>query len=628
MLRNFRASLTPIDSTRIVRRQLPAVCTLALLGLASTPTGPAVAAMSWTKVTDASNPIVTDQGADSQKYYGASWIDYDGDGDIDLFVDQDLLYRNDGAGVFTKILTSGLGSLKTTTQPFSMEGQSWADVDNDGDLDAFLSGEVGYLYRNAAGLFTPVQSGAIGTGLDNRGWACTWADYDNDGFVDLMITLPDGFIPGPTSSNHLFHNDGPPNWTFTRVTSEPITSEIAPFTVATWADYDDDGDQDLFIGSGPANGTVIPDYLYRNLLTETGTANFERILDAPIGTDLQDGQVWNWIDYDNDGDLDAYLTNYAGTSGTGMANRLYRHESDGSFTPITGQPIVLDADPSLASTWGDLDNDGDLDCFVATDGSVRDRIYENNNDGTFTSIFTTPLSGVAFATRSATLGDYDDDGDLDLFVNAPTIRRSLYRNETTGNHWLKATLVGTVSNRAAIGARVRIKATIWGQPVWQRRDVSAQNQFQGQNDLRQHFGLGDAAVIDSLIVDWPSGRQSILTGVARDQHITLAEPTSASLETTEARQVGRPVLLGSWPAPFAEGTQVRLRLHSDAPAVLAVHDATGREQRRIVLTSAAGDQVVTWDGRDARGAELPGGVYWLRLESAGRSDRLQVVRIR
>jgi hypothetical protein len=597
---------------------------LLLVGLSLWPAAGA-RAFSFTKVTDPGNPIVTDPGADNQKYYGTSWIDYDGDGDIDLYRDPTFLYRNDGGGAFTKITTSGIGSQSVTTQPFSMEGNSWADTDNDGDPDVFLSGEVGVFYRNTGGQFTPVLSGGIGDISGNRGWACAWGDYDNDGLVDLVVTHPRGFIPGPPLPNHFFHNDGPPGYNFTPVQGEPITDGLAPYTIATWADYDDDGDQDLFIGAGPVNGTVAPDYLYRNLLTETGQAHFERILDPPIGTDPQDGQVWNWIDYDNDGDLDAYLTNYVGTT-SGMPNRLYRHETDGSFTAITGQTIVTDADPDLASVWADFDNDGDLDCFVATDGPRADHLYQNNGDGTFSSVVGTPLTATAFPTRGATAGDYDNDGDVDLYVYGPSGNPSLYRNDVTGMHWLSIRLVGSSSNRSAIGARVRVKATLGGVPVWQRRDVSAQNTFQGQNDLRAHFGLRDAAQVDSLEIRWPGGIVQVLTGVAANQFLTVTEPGSARVGDGHASGE-RGAILECLPQPSSADVWLRLRIPGGPEGgFLAIHDASGRELR--VLPVGRGQTAVRWDGLDAAGRKVAAGVYPVRLRSDGIELSTTLIRVR
>ncbi len=242
----------------------------------------------FTRVTDPNNPIVTDTGPG--QYSGCSWIDFDNDNDLDLYVNHDFLYRNDGNGIFVRIATNiGDGQFLVTGN-----GNSWADYDNDGDLDIFVSSSISFLYRNdGGGNFTKITEGAIGGGNTNRGWACAWADFDNDGYVDLVITHPCGFVPGVCTTNHLFRNDGPPNFTFTKIDTGVIVTDQKAYTVATWSDYDQDGDMDLFIGSGPASGTPATDNLYRNMLTETGNPFFERITTSPIATDLVDGQVWN-----------------------------------------------------------------------------------------------------------------------------------------------------------------------------------------------------------------------------------------------------------------------------------------------------------------------------------------------
>jgi hypothetical protein len=482
---------------------------LALALLTSLP----AQSQTFFKVPSAGNPILTDP---SSGYSGAAWIDMNGDGNLDLFVNNSFLYRGDGSGGFTKVPTA-IGS---GIAPTLGNGVTWGDYDNDGDLDAYIASRNSALYANdGSGSFTLVTAGEIGLTLANRGWSPAWGDFNADGNLDLAITHPAGFIPGAPLTNHLFVNDGPPGYSFTRVTTGPIVTGLDSYTVGSWSDFDGDGDLDYFIGAGPANGTLQPDYLYRNRLVETGTADFVPIVDAPIATEPQDGQLWNWVDHDNDGDLDAYLTNWSGGIG-GLENRLYRNDG-GTFSKITTGAIVTDSDSSLSSVWGDYDNDGDLDCFVANDQAQQDRYYSNNGDGTFTSLTNTLTEIVTH--RGASAGDYDNDGDLDLFVDGPGLGgRSLFRNDTAnGNHWLKLSLVGVDSNTSGIGAKVRATARIGGTEVTQLREVSAQNTFNGHNSLVVHFGLGDATIVDGVVVEWPSGHVQTLWGVAPDRSLAV-----------------------------------------------------------------------------------------------------------
>jgi hypothetical protein len=473
-------------------------------------------AQTFTMNPDPASVVLTDV---SSGYSGASWVDVDNDGKLDLYVNNNFLYKGNGAGGFTKV-TAGVGS----SIPLALgNGNSWADFDNDGDLDVYVASQNSALYRNnGSGVFAVVNVAPINQFSGNRGWAAAWADLDNDGDLDLAVTHPAGFVPGAPTTNHLFLNNGPPGYTFTRVLTGPIVTGINSYTVGTWSDYDNDGDSDYFIGAGPANGTTQPDFLYRNLLVETGIPNnFEFITDAPIATDLQDGQVWNWIDYDNDGDLDAYVTNYGAPAG--LANRLYRNDG-GTFTSITTGPIVTDSDISLGSVWGDFDNDGDLDVYVTND-SQPGRYYANNGDGSFTSTTNALTNGPAH--RGATAGDYDNDGDLDIFADGPSGSRSLFRNDTAGgSHWLKLRLEGVVSNRSAVGAKVRATAQIGGQSVTQLREISTQNTFNGQNSLIVHFGIGDAATVDRLVIEWPSRIVQTLRNVNANQLLSVREEST------------------------------------------------------------------------------------------------------
>ncbi len=537
-------------------------------------------------------------------YTGASWVDFNGDGHLDLFVNNAFLFRNEGDGSFTQIATSfrvdlGLGN-----------GNTWADYDNDGDLDVFICNTQSYLYRNNGNeTFTPMAE-ETSDAIASRGWSCAWADIDNDGNVDLAITHPAGFVGTPLT-NHLFMNDGPPDYTFTRVTTGAIVTGLAAYTVGTWSDYDLDGDMDYFVGAGPANGTPARDFLYRNRLVETGEATFVRITGGVIATDLQDGQLWNWIDYDNDGDLDAYLTNWGGTNG-GMANRLYR--KDGSdFTRVTSGAIVEDVDVSLSSVWGDFDNDGDLDCYVTNDGIQPDRYYQNNGDGTFARIDTMAVAQ-AQTRRGASAGDFDNDGDLDLLVVGPGEAFGFYRNDlNNGYNWLKVKTIGTASNRSGIGVKVRAKATIGGSVIWQMREVSSQNTFNGHNSLDVHFGLGDATIVDSLWLAWPSGTVDVYTQVDVNQMLVATEGQGVMpVANEEAPALPKAFALEqNYPNPFNPVTMIGYRLPQRVFVTLKVFDALGRVVATLVEGfKPAGQHHVRWDA-----ANLASGVYLYRLEA-------------
>ncbi|MEZ5013095.1 MAG: FG-GAP-like repeat-containing protein [Chitinophagales bacterium] len=485
-------------------------------------------AQIFTKVTDTSNDLVAAPGAASGTYTGCAFIDFDNDGDLDLFWTRSGLYKNTGDGSFTKVLDSHI-------RVNSGFGTTWSDYNNDGNIDVFISAGTAFgsvLYRNNGdGTFQQIQGGDLADSIALSGWGCAFADINNDTYTDIVIAAPFGFA-GITDSNKLLINNG--DETFYRLDTSIICQGTAPYTVPSWSDYDMDGDMDCFIGSGPANGTVAPDYLYRNELVETGMQNaFTKITTAPIATDGVDGQIWNWIDYDNDGDLDAYLTNYVGaTGGVGMQNNLYRNNG-GVFQKMTFADvgsIVSDQGLSLSSVWQDFDNDGDLDCFVTNDAG-KNTFYLNNNDGSFTKVTDEAPVLNNGSCYGATAGDYDEDGDMDLFVAGVGAQKALYKNgsETNGNHWVTFTLRGNGpgivagSNVSAIGARVHVRALINGIAVWQMREISAQNSFNSMNALQAHFGLGNAPIVDSMIIEWPSGIRDTCVDIAINTAYSVQE---------------------------------------------------------------------------------------------------------
>ncbi len=356
-------------------------------------------------------------------------------------------------------------------------------------------------------------SGAISSSeTDNRGWAASWGDYNNDGFIDLVIASPKGFVGGSPIPSILYLNNG--DGRFTQVTDYEFTKLLTTYTVATWSDYDLDGDLDLFFGAGPV-GTApnAPDFLYKNMLKETGTVSLERITTGTIATDIQNGQVWNWIDIDNDGDLDAYVTNYGG-----VKDHLYINDN-GNYKSVDNDATTIDGQ-HLANNWGDTDNDGDLDLIITSE--TQNYFYKNDGNGNLTSDST--AFTIEAAGRGVSLGDYDDDGDLDVFISGSGEGTGLFmNNNSNGNNWINFVCKGSVSNKAAIGTKVKIKANVNGKTVWQMREISAQNSFNAMNSLRVHFGLGNAATVDSAVVIWPQGGTSVLTNLQPNKFYEVTE---------------------------------------------------------------------------------------------------------
>ncbi len=468
---------------------------------------------------------------------------------------QKFLFRNLGNGNFEQ-----LSDVAGVTLGQAASGSSWGDLDNDGDLDCISASTVSGLHYNLGNYTFELKNNLLPGFADYRAWDCAMADADNNGRLDLFFAHADGFPQGSIQQPCKFYMQGT-DGVFSEITGYEFATEFRPYTIPVWMDYDLDGDQDLFIGTGPG-GSAGPDYCYRNMLQETGTFSLERITAAPFNA-LQDGQVYNAIDYDNDGDMDICLTNYAGAQ-----TRFYRNQQN-NFSAIN-TPFTLQGQ-FLSNAWGDMDNDGDLDVLITRDNPTS-VVYYQNNGGVFAAAKT--AANVATNACGLALADYDNDGDLDFYLNGAGTGRSLFRNDTlSGNRkWAQFTLQGGPSNRSAIGALIRVKAKIGGQNVWQIRSVSAHNTFQGQHDLRQHFGLKDASSLDSIIVKWPSGLVQTFTGLPSNQFYTIIEGVDISPVVTPEKNL-QSIPLEISPNPGKQEFRIRAALKMVA---VELFDSTGK----------------------------------------------------
>lgn len=442
---------------------------------------------------------------------------------------------------------------------------AWGDYDNDGYLDLLITNwtEPNYLYHNDGPPdypFTRITGGDIA--VDNANSAgSAWGDYDNDGDLDLFIANSTGydnflyqnsgapdymlsrvttgtivndggqsvgcawedydrdgdldlFVANNDEANFLYRNDGPPAYGFTKITAGALVEDIENSLGCSWADYDGDGYSDLFI----ANLNGENNALYHN--DGPPDYGFTRVLSGAIVTDGGSSRGGSWGDYDNDGDLDLLVANQD------ASNFLYQNNGDGSFTKVASGVIVSDIEDSGGSGWADYDLDGDLDLFVASfiGTSYNDVLYRNDGAGTFVRIAGEPLVSDTGKSFGCAWGDYDNDGDPDLAVaNWDGQNNFLYRNNQENRHWLQVQLQGQYANRDGVGAMVQAKANIAGNPLWQTRQVSTQTGLYGQEPLRLTFGVQDAAQVDSLVIRWPSGTVQVLPDVDIGQLLTVTE---------------------------------------------------------------------------------------------------------
>lgn len=469
---------------------------------------------------------------------GAAAGDYNNDGWLDLYVTllhaPDLLFKNNGDGTFTDV-----ASIVGLDQNFPSSGVAWGDLDNDGDQDLFVS-TIGdsryYLYiNNGSGQFTEeaIERGAaLQSEIDHSGFSVTFGDYDRDGWLDIHTTEWDIQPATSTIAQHsvLLRNKGPatPGY-FVNVTTE--SGVLKNFGQAqfgfssSFSDMDQDGWPDLVIAA---------DFETSQIFWNNGDGNFtEGTAAAGVGTD-ENGMGSAIGDYDGDGLLDWFVSSiYSSNPTVNSGNRLFRNLGNRTFSDQTDAAGVRDADWGWGSVFFDFDNDGDLDLAV-TNGVVfprqfnfpydtdRTRLWENEG-GVFAEVglehgITDTGSGKGIVTF-----DYDNDGDLDLFIANNGGHPVLYNNrEANSNAWLRVKVVGRYSNRDGLGAFLTLEPRPGGQK--QVREITGGSNFLGQNEFTAHFGLSaQTEPVFRLTVRWPSGLQQVFQDITVNTTLIAVE---------------------------------------------------------------------------------------------------------
>ena len=509
---------------------------------------------------------------------GAAWGDYDNDGWQDVFIvnllgplslssaekqaarTESRLYRNNGDGTFSDVTRQsgikfkGMGS-----------GAAWADIENDGDRDLLITayGENVFYINNGDGTFTEATKNAGLGGITGFWASATWGDFNNDNFLDVHVSgyvkfvyhegmnteskydienppsiNPSSFKP---ERNLLYKNNG--DGTFSEIAAKAgVLNDAGRSLSAAWADFDKDGWLDLYVANDVSDNVFFHnnhDDTFSDISHNAWVADYRGAMGIAVGDWNQDTNldmfVTHWIAQENA----LYNNIFAQLPSTGGKKNAPVKFMDVADRFGLGQ-IALDF-IGWGTSFFDYNNDGRVDLFIANGSTLQDRsdpskmvpmenllFWNRNNDEGFYDV--SKISGKVFhqknISRGAAFADYDRDGDVDILLINHGGRAQLLRNDG-GNkqNWLQVKLHGKTCNRDAIGAWIELYAG----GVTQVRQIGAQSSYMSQNSLVEHFGLGQANVVDSLKVIWPGGDEQRFQNVKINTRfsITQGEPKPA-----------------------------------------------------------------------------------------------------
>ena len=525
---------------------------------------------------------------------GISFCDFDNDGWDDITFStasgNTVKFFKNNSGTFSEVTLGGVALDSQESRQVI-----WIDYDNDGDKDLFVANLEGSnkLYKNNGSFsFTDETAAAGFLTTTQYTIGCSWGDYNNDGYLDAFLCFRD---PPESNPNKLFLNNG--DGTFSDVTAAAGLDNTGGHLsfCSSFFDYDNDGWQDIYIANDKSNNKNI---MYHN----NGDGTFTDT-SVSTGTDLAiDAMSTTICDYDNDGDLDIYVTN------TFAGNVFLQNNGDSTFTDIAASNGTLMESIAWGSVFLDADNDMDSDLYVSgmlTDSSpyLPSAFYENDGSGMFSIPSSAGFDNDDAISFSNAIGDIDNDGYADIAVtNFSPRNHFLFSNNSNSNNYLKVKLEGTASNKDGIGSWIQVY--IDGVP--QNRYTLAGEGYTSQNSNFEFFGLGSETLVDSIKITWLSGTVDILYDVSVNQSLTIIEGSSLSVEDLAETS------FNIYPNPSDNG-KYQIKLYSfdrSEPYYISVFDTLGRKLISRKINSIEDEINIS---------NYKAGIYFLKVSSGERS---------
>lgn len=542
---------------------------------------------------------------------GLSFVDYDNDGYDDLFLSsssgQTIVVERNNVTEFVDVTSSF-----NFTQTAETKTTLCCDYDNDGDKDILIVSFVGSLklYKNNNGSYQDVTVASGLTGSTLKSTAAIWLDYNKDGFLDLYVGVYYGFgdtIGGP---NKLYKNIGNGNFVDVSVISNSQNRGNKVLAMAM-IDYNNDSWPDIYIASDRRYGN--------SMLKNNGNGTFSEV-SHQTGSYLEmDAMGLAVGDYDNDGYFDIYISN--GEEG----NAFLKNNGNGTFTNVVASLNMSVNRICWGNSFLDYNNDGYLDLILAVSGGQDRRkvLFKNNGNGTFTKMTGIGIDNDQFQAYGCAIGDYDNNGYPDVSYMNTGDPVSLWKNSGGTNRWVKVKLQGTYSNRDGIGSLIEVyrngmkflRYTLCGQS------------YCSQNSLIQTIGVGSSNIIDSIIVNWPSGIRQAVYNVNTNQNITIVESGVIGIHNNNSGIPSEFNLYQNYPNPFNPSTIIEYSVPKQSNVTIKLYNVLGNELAVLVdgFRTAGNYSVILSAGISEK---LSSGIYYYKMTAGDFSQTKKMILIK